>query len=523
MARILISRLNACPITGPVLPSPKTLSTSPFVLDAGGRLKELLDSALTGSIEAGIDYEVFTDLALLKSGFNLDDPITKYLPELASSTSPIKWKDITLRALGNHMAGIPQTYGYPDDYTLKSYFESLGFPPLSESDYPRCGVIGLHPSCTKQQLLSGLLSSVFVFPPNTRPVYSSISFTLLGYVIEEVTGKTFGEILDTEIIQPLGMENTGLQPKTKTSGVIPPVVNVWGADFQDNSPGSGLYSTTNDITRLVKGILSLSILDTPSKVRGWLKPTSETASLYSLVGMPWEITRTANLTPEHPHMIDIYAKNGHVPEYTSRMAVIGEYNVGFTILTAGLTDAINPIAEALLTVFMPAIEKATRDEATKYVGKFSTPANSTINPSITFTMDDRPGLSITEFISNSTNMLDTLATFWSLWPGSYGEPDLDLRIYPADISENVGSNETNDTSGLTREDWRLNMEPKSTAGSNGSQLPSQRVYENVCATWQGHDSFYYGSKPIDRFVFLKIGGDIVGVDIPSLHVTLRKQ
>lgn len=84
------------------------------------------------------------------------------------------------------------------------------------------------------ELLSGLLSSVSIFPPNTRPVYSSISFTLLGYVLEEVTGKTFGEIIDTETIQPLGMENTGLQPKTKTSGVIPPVVNVWGADFQDN-------------------------------------------------------------------------------------------------------------------------------------------------------------------------------------------------------------------------------------------------------------------------------------------------
>lgn len=147
-----------CPITGPLLPSPKALSTSPFVLDAGRRLKELLDSALTGSIEAGwqtnitsfsiiltdteegslweyhhtasgnvnstknVDGDtqfmiasitkVFTDLALLKAGLNLDDPITKYLPELASSTSPIKWKDITLRALGNHMAGIPQTCRY---------------------------------------------------------------------------------------------------------------------------------------------------------------------------------------------------------------------------------------------------------------------------------------------------------------------------------------------------------------------------------------------------------------------------
>ncbi|KAI5853230.1 putative beta-lactamase [Morchella snyderi] len=396
-----------CPITGPLLPFPKTLSTSSLVLDAGRRLKELLDSALTGFIEAGWQTNVTSfSIILTDAG---EAPLWEYHHTASRNVNSTRNVDGDTQFM---IASITK----PD-------FESLGFPPLSESDYPKCGVIGLHPSCTKQQLLSGLLSSVPIFPPNTRPVYSSISFTLLGYVLEEVTGKTFREILDTEIIQPLGMENTGLQPQKKTSGVIPPVANVWGADFEDNT---------------------------------------ETASLYSLVGMPWEITRTANLTPEHPHIIDIYAKDGHVPRYTSRMAVIEEYNVG--LLSSLL---------ALLSVFMPVIEKATRDEATKYVGKFSTPANSTINSSITFTMDDGPGLSITEFISNSTNMLDTLATFWSLWPGSYGEPDLDLRIYPADISEIVDSNETNNTSGfLTREDWRLNMEPKSKAGSNESQLPS---------------------------------------------------
>lgn len=75
-----------------------------------------------------------------------------------------------------------------------------------------------------------------MFPPFSRPVYSSISFTLLGYVIEDVTGHTFEEVLDMEIIQPLGMTNTGMQPKSSTSGVIPPVPNVWGADFGDNNP-----------------------------------------------------------------------------------------------------------------------------------------------------------------------------------------------------------------------------------------------------------------------------------------------
>lgn len=147
-----------CPITGPLLPTPKHLAASPLVSAAGEKLKNLYDSAVSGSIVSGwqtnatsfsiiltdatgaslweyhhtasgnvnntrnvngdTQYmiasvtKVFTDLALLKLGLNLDDPITKYLPELACNDSPIQWKDITLGALGDHLADIPQTCGY---------------------------------------------------------------------------------------------------------------------------------------------------------------------------------------------------------------------------------------------------------------------------------------------------------------------------------------------------------------------------------------------------------------------------
>lgn len=125
----------SCPINGPLLPPPKELSTSSLIRDAGEKLKDLFDSAVSGSIVTGWqtnvtsfsiiltdagksllwEYhhtasgnvngtknvngdtqfimasitKVFTDLAMLKVGLNLDDLVTKYLPELASSESPI--------------------------------------------------------------------------------------------------------------------------------------------------------------------------------------------------------------------------------------------------------------------------------------------------------------------------------------------------------------------------------------------------------------------------------------------------
>lgn len=51
--------------------------------------------------------KVITDAILMRTGVNMDDPVTKYLPVLNNDTSLIDWKNISLRALGGHLAGIP--------------------------------------------------------------------------------------------------------------------------------------------------------------------------------------------------------------------------------------------------------------------------------------------------------------------------------------------------------------------------------------------------------------------------------
>jgi hypothetical protein len=42
--------------------------------------------------------------------------------------------------------------GFPEIYYLAHYYEALGFPKLPESAWPNCGVIGLHPGCTKKRV-----------------------------------------------------------------------------------------------------------------------------------------------------------------------------------------------------------------------------------------------------------------------------------------------------------------------------------------------------------------------------------
>ena len=145
----------SCPPDGPLLPRPTSLASQAEFKAAGTEFSHILDSVVKGKIEAGFPIEntsfsisitslddkhgkpawqyhhrgannlkgtkkvdgdtqyligsiskIFTDLLLLKTGLNLDEPITKYLPELISNDSLISWKDISLRALGAHLGGI---------------------------------------------------------------------------------------------------------------------------------------------------------------------------------------------------------------------------------------------------------------------------------------------------------------------------------------------------------------------------------------------------------------------------------
>lgn len=145
-----------CRPESPVLPRPTALAKSPIFQAAAANLTETLNAALSGSIAAGWPIEnvsfslavvgagqgdpgvpiweyhhlaaantkgtkkldrasqyligsitkVFTDYVLLKSGMDLDAPVTEYLPEL-DGKSKIQWRDVSLRMLASYLGGTP--------------------------------------------------------------------------------------------------------------------------------------------------------------------------------------------------------------------------------------------------------------------------------------------------------------------------------------------------------------------------------------------------------------------------------
>ncbi|KAF8854004.1 hypothetical protein BDZ45DRAFT_693805 [Acephala macrosclerotiorum] len=87
-------------------------------------------------------------------------------------------------------------------------------------------------------------------------------------------------------------------------------------------------------------------------------------------GRPWEIFRSQNLAPAHPHTIDIYTKGGAAYGYEATMGVIDQYGIGYVVLTAGARgpEAQMPLVQALLVTLTPVVEDKIRETADTYAG-----------------------------------------------------------------------------------------------------------------------------------------------------------
>ncbi|KAK5651384.1 hypothetical protein OQA88_12541 [Cercophora sp. LCS_1] len=559
--------------TEPILPRPQNLVQSESFQNSLSGLTEKLDAAIAGEIKAGWDTrnvsmsigllsynqpdpsvpiweyhhlasgnvngtkkvnrdsqyligsvsKVITDAILLRSGIDLDAPITSFIPALDNDTSIIHWKNITLRSLAGQLAGIPTNYGFSEYYYLNFYFELLGFPTLPNTSYPPCGVFGLNKGCTKDQYLTGLLHSHPTADPSTRPVYSNVAFALAIYALSSVTNKTY-----TELLSPLPMHSTFPAPGNDSLAVIPPVPNNWGSSYGDDAPGGGLVSTLSDLSVFFHAILSrdpkLGLSET--QIREWLKPHAFTGSPYSFVGMPWEIFRPAPglvfpdynaTTGEGGHIVTIYQKGGGAYGYRSHVALVEEYGLGLVVLTAGGQNALEIVTSAVLGVVLPAADEAAREEVERqYVGVWEANGDA-INATVEV---DGVGLKLAGLWRDGSDILEGLRELWDVTVNAFLPSRLNklFRLYPASV-ERKAQVEGRE---VVLEDWRFQWDMEF---DTASDLPGERLAGNDCLSWTLGDWMHYGSEPVDRVVFVKDAqtGKVLWLDVPFLRTGMMEK
>jgi CubicO group peptidase (beta-lactamase class C family) len=173
----------------------------------------------------------------------IDQPVSKYLPD-----TPKVWEKITLANLLGHTSGI-------HDFTNMKEFDVWRMSPH-----------------TTEQELAFFRDKPLDFEAGSNFDYSNSNYEVLGAVIEKVSGKKYGDLLQERIFDPLGMKDTGLDtdelilPK-RAQGYKPGKDGLVLARSESMTvpwAAGSMYSTTGDLLKWEHGLFGGKVLSAES-------------------------------------------------------------------------------------------------------------------------------------------------------------------------------------------------------------------------------------------------------------------
>jgi serine beta-lactamase-like protein LACTB, mitochondrial len=177
--------------------------------------------------------------SLLQQGkLDLDAPIQRYIPDY-----PYRGQPISTRQVMSHMAGV------------RHYALCWCFPvwePLNTRHYSNL-----------RDSLRPLENESLLFAPGSAFTYTSHGYNITGAVIEGASGQDFLSYLDTAVLQPLALSNTGADHADRDLPTRVRFYDIRSGQYKpsfavDNSnkwPSGGLLSTPSDLVSLGNALL----------------------------------------------------------------------------------------------------------------------------------------------------------------------------------------------------------------------------------------------------------------------------
>lgn len=178
-------------------------------------------------------------LSLVDQGvLSLDDTIAQRLPAYADN-----WGQVTLRQLLGHTSGIPELLSAPETQERIAASPGVAPPPAD--------------------VLEPIENDPLEFAPGSKYHYSNSENILVGLIVEAVTGRTYDDVLRTEVSEKLGLTQT-----TLPSGPELPTPFAHGYNVRDpRNPedvsevlaggwswaAGGIVSTPAELTKFVRG------------------------------------------------------------------------------------------------------------------------------------------------------------------------------------------------------------------------------------------------------------------------------
>jgi CubicO group peptidase (beta-lactamase class C family) len=132
--------------------------------------------------------KLFTAIAVMQQRdagkLQLDDPVENYLPYFTLKPTSPDDPPVRIRDLLTHSGGVPRE-------AAQDYWDAPGF---------------IFP--TKEELIAGLAGQSMLYPPERYYQYSNLGMTLVGEVVERVSGVPYERYVQESILEPLRLTRT---------------------------------------------------------------------------------------------------------------------------------------------------------------------------------------------------------------------------------------------------------------------------------------------------------------------------
>jgi CubicO group peptidase (beta-lactamase class C family) len=158
--------------------------------------------------------KAFTAIAILqlqeKSKLSVEDCVITYLPEFKTSNEAYT-NQMTIHHFLTHTSGIP-----PLLTLIGSIKKSMEKDPKFGGDEQQGNPLDAIPSIdTFSDLIDSISKTEFspLGAPGTQFSYSNDAYALLGAIIEQVSGTTYEQYVQENILEPAGMHNSGFHYK----------------------------------------------------------------------------------------------------------------------------------------------------------------------------------------------------------------------------------------------------------------------------------------------------------------------
>jgi CubicO group peptidase (beta-lactamase class C family) len=217
---------------------------------------------------------------------SLDDTIGKYLPGLPADKANV----ITIGHILSHRSGLPRAFVIP------GWFKGKFNGAITQQEFA--------------EVIGGL---ALLFTPGSDEAYTNLGYFILGLAIESITGQSYEQVLQQQILHPLGLSNTGMAKyntivKNRASGYrighqggykkpIYMNLKLFGA-------GSGMYTTLEDLFKWDRALYG-----------DFLSDKSKAALFGTGMHFGWYVKKFA--PGEDQKQVNIVIASGELPGFSS--------------------------------------------------------------------------------------------------------------------------------------------------------------------------------------------------------------